>query len=40
MVGLSYFEPVDQIDDVHDGDVALDYVVAPERVILSRNPER
>jgi 5-formyltetrahydrofolate cyclo-ligase len=26
-VGLSYFEPVDQIDDVHEGDVRLDAVV-------------
>ena len=26
-VGLSYFEPVDKIDDVHDGDVRLDAIV-------------
>ena len=26
-VGLSYFEPIDSIDDVHDGDVRMDAVV-------------
>lgn len=34
-VGLGYFEPVDRIDDVHDGDFALDFVVAPDRVYRS-----
>lgn len=28
-VGLSYFEPVDRIDDAHDGDVRLDALVTP-----------
>ena len=32
-VGLSYFEPVDPIDDVHDGDVRLDFIVTPELTI-------
>lgn len=30
-VGLTYFEPVDVIDDVHDGDVLVDFVVRPDR---------
>lgn len=29
-VGLSYFEPIDGIDDVYDGDVAVDVVVTPD----------
>jgi 5-formyltetrahydrofolate cyclo-ligase len=28
-IGLSYFEPVEKIDDVHDGDVQLDFVITP-----------
>jgi len=28
-IGLSFFEPVEKIDDAHDGDVALDFVVTP-----------
>jgi len=35
-IGLSYFEPVEAIDDIHDGDVALDFVITPERVIKLR----
>lgn len=35
-IGLSYFEPVEKIDDAHDGDVALDFVVTPERVSMIR----
>ena len=31
-IGLSYFEPVEKIDDVHDGDVQLDFVVTPDDV--------
>jgi 5-formyltetrahydrofolate cyclo-ligase len=31
-VGLSFFPPVDVINDVHDGDVRLDLFVTPERV--------
>ncbi len=34
-VGLSYFEPVDKIDDSHDGDVSVDFLLTPERVIRS-----
>ena len=30
--GLSFFPPVDLIDDVHDGDVPLDLAVTPEMV--------
>ncbi len=28
-IGLSYFEPIDKIDDAHHGDVAVDFVVTP-----------
>lgn len=31
-VGLSYFEPVEKISDVHSGDVRLDLCITPERV--------
>jgi len=31
-IGLSYFEPVDKIDDSHDGDVALNFVITPGEV--------
>ncbi|HEX8735148.1 MAG TPA: 5-formyltetrahydrofolate cyclo-ligase [Pyrinomonadaceae bacterium] len=31
-VGLSYFPPVAEIEDAHDGDVRLDFCVAPEGV--------
>jgi 5-formyltetrahydrofolate cyclo-ligase len=30
--GLSYFPPVDQIDDVHPGDVTVDYCITPTTV--------
>ena len=32
-VGLSYFEPIEEITDVHDGDVMLDFVVTPELTV-------
>ncbi|HEV8590766.1 MAG TPA: 5-formyltetrahydrofolate cyclo-ligase [Pyrinomonadaceae bacterium] len=31
-VGLSYFPPVASIEDVHEGDVPLDFVVTPEMI--------
>lgn len=31
-IGLSFFEPVEQIEDSHDGDVMLDYVVTSESI--------
>ena len=31
-IGLSYFEPVDAIEDVHEGDMRLDAVVTPDEV--------
>jgi 5-formyltetrahydrofolate cyclo-ligase len=31
-VGLSYFEPVDDIDDVYEGDTKLDLVITPDDV--------
>lgn len=36
-IGLSYFEPVDKIDDVHEGDVRLDFVVTPDLEITIPN---
>lgn len=38
-IGLSFFEPVDRIDDIHDGDVRLDAVVTSEFVFSMRNAE-
>ncbi|MEO8042672.1 MAG: 5-formyltetrahydrofolate cyclo-ligase [Acidobacteriota bacterium] len=32
-IGLSYWEPLDAIDDVHDGDVKVDFVVTPDRAV-------
>lgn len=31
-VGLSFFDPVDQIADVHDNDIRLDSCICPDRV--------
>jgi len=31
-IGLSFFEPVDRIDDSHAGDVALNFVITPSEV--------
>ncbi|MDH3529981.1 MAG: 5-formyltetrahydrofolate cyclo-ligase [Acidobacteriota bacterium] len=31
-IGLSFFGPVDEIEDVHEGDIRLDYCVMPERI--------
>lgn len=31
-VGLSFFDPVDEISDVHPGDVRLDMCLTPERI--------
>ena len=31
-IGLSYFDPVEKIDDVHDGDVRLDFVITPNGI--------
>ena len=31
-IGLSFFEPVEEIEDVQDFDVALDYCITPERI--------
>lgn len=33
MIGLSYFEPVDEIGDTHEGDVRLDHIVTPKRIL-------
>ena len=32
-VGLSYFEPISQITDIHAGDIRLDLLITPERSI-------
>ena len=31
-VGLSLFDPIDQIDDVHEGDVRLDFIITADEV--------
>ncbi len=31
-IGLSHFEPVEKIDDIHDGDVQLDFVITPSGI--------
>jgi 5-formyltetrahydrofolate cyclo-ligase len=36
-VGLSYFEPVGEIEDTHEGDVRLDHIVTPEHVLRAFN---
>lgn len=36
-IGLSYFEPVDAIDDTHEGDVRLDHIVTPVRLLKVLN---
>lgn len=36
-IGLSFFPPVEKIDDVHDGDVPLDSCVTPERIYKIRD---
>ena len=28
-IGVSFFEPIDKIEDIHDGDVKLDYCITP-----------
>lgn len=39
-VGLSFFPPVDRIDDVHDGDFPLDFCVTPEQVFTAETRRR
>jgi len=39
-VGLSYFELVSQIDDIHDGDVTLDYCITPDGLFNAETPRR
>lgn len=31
-IGLSFFEPISAITDVHSGDIALDYLVTPNKI--------
>jgi 5-formyltetrahydrofolate cyclo-ligase len=31
-IGLSLFDPVDQIDDVYEGDISLNFCITPDRV--------
>ena len=37
-MGLSYWEPVDKIDGIHNGDVRLDSLITPQRVERSVPP--
>jgi 5-formyltetrahydrofolate cyclo-ligase len=39
-IGLSYFDPVDKIDDVHEGDVRLDLILTTDHIHNSQNRER
>lgn len=32
-IGLTYFRPIDCIDDAYAGDVSLDYLVTPEEIV-------
>ena len=34
-IGLSYFEPVEIIDDSHDGDVPVNSIISPQHVTVS-----
>lgn len=31
-IGLNFFEPIDSIDDIHEGDVAVNFVITPTGV--------
>lgn len=31
-IGLSYFPPIDKIDDLHKGDIALHHVITPKKI--------
>lgn len=33
--GLSFFPPVDTIDDIHDGDISLDFCITPDKAYRS-----
>ncbi len=33
-IGLSFFPPIERIDDIHDGDVPLDSCITPDGLIL------
>ncbi|MGQ0542470.1 MAG: 5-formyltetrahydrofolate cyclo-ligase [Blastocatellia bacterium] len=39
-IGLGFFEPVDEITDVHEGDRPLDYCVTPERFFTTKTQRR
>lgn len=39
-LGLSFFPPVERIDDVHDGDVPLDLCVTPDAVFRTGSESR
>lgn len=32
-IGLTYFRPIDVIDDAYEGDIPLDYLVTPEAIV-------
>ena len=36
-IGLDYFEPVDEIADIHEGDTAVDACITPEGIFKSNN---
>ena len=39
-IGLSYFEPVDEIAEAHEGDAALDFCVTPEGIFNAKTRRR
>jgi 5-formyltetrahydrofolate cyclo-ligase len=34
-IGLSYFEPLDKVSDVHEGDIALDLCITPDGIFTA-----
>ncbi|MGB7210508.1 MAG: 5-formyltetrahydrofolate cyclo-ligase [Pyrinomonadaceae bacterium] len=39
-IGLSYFGAVDEIDDIHEGDIALDLCITPDGAFATETPRR
>jgi len=39
-IGLSHFPPIDEIEDVNDFDVRLDFCITPEEIFAMENTER
>jgi 5-formyltetrahydrofolate cyclo-ligase len=39
-IGLSYFEPLEEISDVHEGDIALDLCITPDGIFTAETRRR